>query len=139
MKSDLGNASGGPGHAPSWLIAACALLCLLVLLGCGSDEQELGDATEHFLAAQDALANGDADTAIQELDTSLAIQPDAWAYYERARLLAEKGDDEKASADCEAGLQLDAEHVQLKWLQGELKKSANRRFKGRNKKPPISK
>jgi tetratricopeptide (TPR) repeat protein len=91
------------------------------------------------LAAQDALAKGDQQTALQELDASLAAQPDAWAYYQRARLLADMGQDQKAISDCAAGLQLDPAHGQLKWLQAELKKPAAARFQGRNKEPPVTK
>ena len=120
-----------------WLWRVC-LLCV-VLAGCGPAEPELGDATEHFLAAQDALSKGDQQLALQELDASLAARPDAWAYYQRARLFSDMNQVEKAIADCQAGLQLDAEHVQLKWLQGELRKPADRRFQGRNKEPPVTK
>lgn len=56
---------------------------------------------------QDALAAGDKETAIKELDASIAAQPDAWAYFQRGRLFAEKGEDDKSLADCAAGLGLD--------------------------------
>lgn len=116
------------------------LWCLLLACGgCGSEEQQLGDATEHYLAAQEALAHDDVDLALSELDASLTLQPDAWAYYQRARLLVDKGQVEKAIADCKAGLQLDEQHVELKWLQGELDKPEGRRFQGRNKEPPVRK
>ena len=120
-------------------IVGLALAVLLACCGCGAEEQELGTATEHYLAAQEAIASGNTEMALTELDASLSLQPDAWAYYQRAQLLLEKGDDAKALADCDAGLQLDAQHTELKWLQAELRKPANRRFKGRNKEPPIRK
>ena len=109
------------------------------MLGCDAGEQELGDATEHYLAAQQALAEGDNETALQELDASITLQPDPWAYYQRAQLYVDMKQDEKALADCDAGLQLDSSHIELKWLQGELKKPENRRFRGRNEKPPVTK
>ena len=83
--------------------------------------------------------NGDNQTALKELDASLSLTPDPWAYYQRAKLLADMGEDDRALADCDAGLALDSEHIELKWLQGELKKPAARRFQGRNKEPPVTK
>ncbi len=111
----------------------------LSLVGCGSEKQELGSATEHFLAAQDAIAAGDQETALKELTTSIELGPDAWACYQRALIYRDKSDDEKALADCSAGLALDPEHVELKWLQGELKKPKGQRFLGRNREPPMNK
>lgn len=121
---------------------AASLLVLLTvcLVGCGgSNEPVLGSAVEHYLAAQDALAKGDKETALKELDISLSQQPDVWAYFERAQLHAKAGQDDKAKADCGAGLKLDEKHTGLKWLQGELKKPADRRFKGKNANPPVTK
>lgn len=116
------------------------VLLLFGILGCNaSSEPELGSAVEHYLAAQDALAKGDKETALKELDLSLAQQPDVWAYFARAELLAKSNQDEKALADCAAGLKLDEKHTGLKWLQSELKKPADRRFKGKNANPPVTK
>lgn len=119
-----------------------SFLCLfaLISIGCGnSNEPVLGTATEHFLAAQDAIAKGDKETALKELDASLSASPDPWAYFQRAQVLAEMKQVDKALADCAAGLSLDKDHVQLKWLQGELKKPAEQRFQGKNAKPPVTK
>jgi len=115
------------------------LIVLAALVGCEAEKQELGSATDHFLAAQDALAKGDNEAALKELDASILAGPDSWAYYQRARLLTDKGEVEKALADCAAGLAIDPAHVELKWLQGELNKPADRRFQGRNKEPPAAK
>ncbi len=112
------------------------LLCPLLLSGCGSTEPELGDATEHFLAAQAALDRGDNATALQELNKSIELGPDPWAYYQRARLLNDQKQTDKALADCKAGLALDPQHRELKWLAGELQKPADQRFAGKNAKPP---
>jgi hypothetical protein len=112
--------------------------CLLTA-GCGPAEQELGDATEHYLAAQDALAAGDSATALKELEASIQAQPDVWAYFQRARLLSEMGQDQRALADCRAGLALDPEHEQLKWLEAELRKPAPQRFRGRERASPVTK
>ena len=67
--------------------------CLLPVCGCASGEPDLGDATQHFLAAQDALDKGDTQTAINELNISIQLQPDAWAYYQRARILTDQEQD----------------------------------------------
>jgi tetratricopeptide (TPR) repeat protein len=113
------------------------VICLLLsFTGCSSDEVELGDATEHFLAAQEALDKGDQATALNELNLSIELQPDAWAYYQRAQILAEQKQFDAALADCRAGLELDPQHEQLKWLAGELRKPADRRFQGKNANPP---
>lgn len=114
------------------------LLCLLAAAaaGCGDPGPQLDDAAQHFIAAQKALAEGDKTTAMQELDTSIAARPDPWAYYGRAELHADAGDDAAAKADCEAGLKLAPEHADLKWLAGELQKPARKRFKGKAAQPP---
>ena len=128
--------SVGKGHIVSrnwgWLL----LLTVLWMPGCGATEPELGDATEHFLAAQAALDRGDNATALEELNKSIELGPDPWAYYQRARLLNDQKQTDKALADCKAGLALDPQHGELKWLAGELQKPADQRFVGKNAKPP---
>ena len=117
-------------------------LILVALVGCGAGgggEQPLGTATEHFLAAQDAIAKGDDATALKELDASISLQADSWALFERAQLHVKMKQVDKALVDCAAGLSLDKDHVQLKWLQEELKKPAEGRFQGKNAKPPVDK
>jgi hypothetical protein len=123
----------------SWTWLRMSLVGCFVVAGCAPPEQELGDATEHFLAAQDALAAGDSAQALVELTASIETQPDAWAYFQRARLLGKMEEDDRALADCRAGLALDAEHVQLRWLQSELRKPSSRRFQGSNGVPPVTK
>ena len=67
------------------------MICCLLLttLGCGNATEPLGDATKHYLAALDALDAGDQQTALAELTASIELSPDAWAYYQRAKILAE--------------------------------------------------
>ncbi len=122
----------------AWRFHRVVITCVLLLpfAGCSSDKVELGDATEHFLAAQEALDKGDQATALNELNLSIELQPDAWAYYQRAQILADQDQIEAALADCQAGLGLDPQHEQLQWLAGELKKPADQRFQGGNAKPP---
>ena len=108
----------------SWLSVA---LGISVLGGCSS-EPELSDGVQHFLAAQDAIARGDNETALQELNISIELEPDGWSYYQRAKIYREMGKDKEAIADCESGLKLDPDHVELKWLLAELRKPEGRRF-----------
>ncbi len=109
----------------------------LLLFGCSS-EPELSDGVQHYLAAQEALAQGDNETALQQLNMSIELEPDGWTYFERAKLHRDMGKDKEAVADCQAGLALDPDHVELNWLLKELRKPAERRFQGRRAKPPTS-
>jgi tetratricopeptide (TPR) repeat protein len=84
------------------------------------------------------MSRGDNETALQELNLSIELEPGAWAYYHRAKIYREMGKDREATADCEAGLKLDPNHGELKWLRGELRKPADRRFQGRYAKPPTA-
>lgn len=118
-----------------WALAAA---CLMVAPGCGPKEQKLNPAAEHFVAARKALETGDKATALTELDAAIAAGPDVWMYVERAKLHADEGRDDQAKADVEAGLKLDAENGDLKWLDKELKKAKNRRFQGSAAEPPRS-
>ena len=118
---------------------ATAGLCLLAVTGCGAANSQSNQATEHYLAGKEAVERGDQDAALAAFDASLVEQPDPWTYLARAQLFVAMGEVEKAKADCQAGLQLDAEHRQLRWLLDELDKPAARRFRGGNKEPPSTK
>lgn len=116
-----------------------AALCLLIA-GCGQrNSPEQQPATRHFLAAQEALAKGDKEGAMQSLTASIDAKPSGWAYFERAKLYLDQGNDQAAIADCEAGLALEPENEDLAWLLGEAKKPANERFKGKFAQPPSAK
>jgi Tfp pilus assembly protein PilF len=104
--------------------------------GCQQKEYKLGDAGEHFVAAMEALERGDKATAMAELNVSIEAEPAVWAYFQRARLHLEEGNEAAAVADCEAGLKDQPDNPDLKWLLGELKKPAAQRFKGENANPP---
>ncbi len=111
---------------------------IATLTGCGQKDDPVGADVEHFLAAQEALERGDKDTAMTELNASIELRPDGWAYYHRAKLHAEAGQDEQATADCKAGMQLDPDHPELQWLLSEIKKKPDRRFQGRNAEAPTA-
>lgn len=111
-------------------------LCLV--LGCGSSNSG-ARGYNHLVAASEALAANDKDKAYSELTASIDSSPSVWAYFERARLSADKGDDSAALADCTQGLKMDPKYRDLLWLSGELKKPAPQRFKGKFAKPPTAK
>ena len=113
------------------------LPCMLFVLGC-SQEPSLDESATLFVEAKQALADGDKDKALELLTSSIEFRPDPWALCARARLYAETGEDENARADIEAGLELDAEHTDLLWLQKQLKKNPRSRFKGRTGEPPSA-
>ena len=119
----------------SWL--TCLATLLLATAGCGQTSgPDLDDSAQSFIAAQQALADGDTDKAKQLLTASIQARPDAWAYYQRAKLYSDTGDDAAAQADCQAGLELDAQNTNLMWLAGELEKPQPQRFRGKFSKPP---
>jgi tetratricopeptide (TPR) repeat protein len=96
----------------------------------------LDEAATLLVEARAVLADGDREKAVELLTSSVAQRPEPWAYFERAKIYAEDGLDEQAAADVDAGLALDAEHPDLLWLQGQLKKSPKSRFKGKSRQPP---
>lgn len=115
--------------------SAGLFILLSLCFGC-SEKSVLDEAATNLVEAQKAIAEGDRVKAMELLDASIAAGPDTWSYYERARLHADNGDDAKAKSDIEAGLELDEEHSELLWLQKQLKKPKNKRFKGRSGQPP---
>jgi tetratricopeptide (TPR) repeat protein len=113
------------------------LLVAILSVGCSSsDGPNLDDADRHFIAAEKAMAAGDKEQAIKELDASIAVRPTSWAYFKRGQLHAAVGNDQQAQADVQKGLELNPEDKDLKWLEKELKKPATRRFKGAAGQPP---
>jgi hypothetical protein len=104
--------------------------------GCDGGSSSASKSYDHFVAAAKALETGDKETAFTELSATIEKSPSDWAYFERARLLAEQGRDAEANADVQNGLQLQANNANLQWLAAELKKPANERFQGRFAKPP---
>jgi hypothetical protein len=109
-------------------------LAILVIGGCGGPSTSR--AYNHLVAASEAIKSGNKEVAFSELSASIDTSPNAWAYFERARLNLEKGDEEAAKVDCQKGLALDPTYPDLLWLSGELKKPAPQRFKGKLAKPP---
>jgi tetratricopeptide (TPR) repeat protein len=108
---------------------------LFTTLGCGP-QSTLDQAGQAFVDAQQAIADGDQQRALELLGKSIESRPDPWAYYQRAKLLMESGQDEPARADIAAGLELQPDNNDLLWLQNQLKKPAANRFRGRDGTPP---
>ena len=111
-------------------------IVVLLLAGCGGKKFALDEADAALVEARKAIADGDSAKAIELLDVSIAAKPDTWSYFERAKLLADSGDDEAAKLDITAGLEIEPEHTELLWLQKQLKKPKKSRYKGASGKPP---
>ena len=97
------------------------------MIGCQRGNK-IPDGSAHLLAAKEALEQGDKGLALSELDLSLAAEPSVWAYALRGRLHAEAGNDELAEQDCQAGLELENNNYEIRWLMEELKKPPAKRF-----------
>jgi tetratricopeptide (TPR) repeat protein len=109
---------------------------LLAFIGCGGGPSA-SKSYDHLVAAATAISAGDKDTALTELSASIEQSPSAWAYFQRARIYLEKGQESDAVADCQKGLEIDPNYRNLLWLSAELKKPAAQRFKGKLAKPPV--
>src|SRR5262245_14443102 len=111
---------------PRWRFC---LICTAVvqICGCGGGSST-SRAYNHLVAASEALKANDKTAALTELTAVINSSPNAWAYFERARLNLDKGDEAAAVADCQEGLKLDASYRDLLWLSNELKKPAPKRF-----------
>lgn len=119
--------------------ALLSILAFLIIAGCETRTTPANEPyVKHFLAAQEALASGDKTAAMEALTKSIEAQPTGWAYIGRAKLYLEQDNDQAAIADCEAGLALDSQNVDLQWLLGEAKKAKAERFKGKNANPPSA-
>lgn len=109
------------------------------VIGCGQrDAVELTEEQNYFVLAADALNSGDDAKAMEMLAKSIETKPSRYAHYERAKLYEKQGADEQALADCAAALQLQPGDKDVLWLQGEIKKPKDKRFKGRFANPPSA-
>ena len=116
-------------------LTAIALMALLA--GCGQDsEPKISDASQHLIEARKAIVDGSAPKALEALNASIESEPNVWAYLERAKIHARQGADEEARKDCKAILELAPENRDVAWIEGELKKPVEQRFKGRFASPP---
>jgi Tfp pilus assembly protein PilF len=112
----------------------CLLLGILLVsqVSCSRTTSPDGSTFQHdqaatlFLEAM-KVRSTDPEQAMTLLTQSLDSRPSYNAYYHRAWLLALKGEDDKARQDIEAGLKLEPENAELKWLAGELSKPTAQR------------
>jgi tetratricopeptide (TPR) repeat protein len=118
-----------------WLVLVL-WMALLQFSGCGGGRPSASKAYNHLVAASKALESGDKETAFAELSATIEASPCDWAYFERARINLEKGQEDDAVADCKKGLELNPKSRDLLWLSAELKKPTAQRFKGKLAKPP---
>jgi tetratricopeptide (TPR) repeat protein len=119
-------------------ISTASLLLFVGLLtiaaGCGSSAPASAD--DKYFAAQAAAAAGNHAEAVQLLDEYIAASPVPYGYLERAKAHVALGDDAKALADCEAGLERFPDYADLKWFHAELQKPPESRFKGKQATAP---
>ncbi len=99
----------------------------LLQVGCGGDKEfKHDDVAKIFIAALQARPN-DKDKCVELMTEVIEKRPMDAAYFHRAWIYAEQGKIEEAKADVAAGLKLQPESTDLKWLEGELNKPASRR------------
>jgi hypothetical protein len=102
-----------------------------LFIGCGSSQPD-GSQFQHdqaatlFLEAMQARPTDQA-KALALLTQSIEARPSYNAYYQRGWIHALEGRDAEAESDVAAGLKLEPENRELKWLEGELKKPAAQR------------
>jgi tetratricopeptide (TPR) repeat protein len=114
------------------------LLAMGNLFGCASEEPPLADSAQTYIKAKELLDKGQKDEALAALNASIEEKPTYWALRDRARLLAERGEDDAARKDCEAALEISPEDADILWIKGELAKPKAQRFQGKLKEPPSS-
>ena len=113
-----------------WLTRVLSVLLLAsVAFGGGCQRSQVKESTRLHAAATQAILDGNDALAIEKLTASLESEPTVGAYLSRAKLYEKTGEDNLAMADCDAGLALNPEHKDLKWLQDELQKPKSQRFK----------
>lgn len=114
-------------HAQPSVRRGLLLVVLCCIVGCGQENTKPESAVL-IVQAKKALADGDKESALEALAASIEADPSAWAYAMRARLYAESGKDDLAKTDVQAGLVIDKENAELKWIQQQLKRPVEKRF-----------
>jgi hypothetical protein len=117
-----------------------ALVVMLIgslIAGCDrSKPNVIPPSATAYLDAQKSFEAGENDRALELVSASLEQEPSSWGHFLRAQIYVKLGDEAKAMADCDAGLQLVPGDAKLSWLKGELAKPAAARFQGQFKDPP---
>jgi tetratricopeptide (TPR) repeat protein len=117
-------------------VGIMSTMCLLC--SCTSDQPPLTNSAQTYIEAKELLDKGQKEEALAALNASIKDKPTFWALRDRARLLAERGEDGAALKDCEAALMISPDDVDILWIKGELAKPKEQRFQGQFKEPPSS-
>ena len=108
-----------------WVLVAG--LFLPAAAGCGGSREFSHDEVEKlFIAALDARAVDEA-KCVELMTQVIEQRPMDAAYFHRGWIYAKQGKTDEAQADVAAGLELEPENGDLKWLDGELKKPVGKR------------
>lgn len=122
------------------ILASVKFVCIAcVLLGvtCACSRQpQLPESAKLYMEAVTASMDGDNQAAVDLMTQVIAQEPSAQAYLDRGRALMALDRVNEAIQDCDAGLALAPENVDLLWLKAEAPKPMSQRFKGRNAQPP---
>jgi len=105
----------------------------LALAGC---RPEFDNTTQYMMEAQQALANGDQNAAIEKYTAAIESSSDPTAYFERARLYADLGRLEEATADCNKAKELGYKAADVDWLSKQIQRPEAQRFRGPQALPP---
>ena len=106
--------------------AVLTAVLLATALGCGGDTVKHDEADNYLIEGINASATDKA-KAIDLFTKAIDAKPTAHAYFRRGWLYAQQNDDEKAKADARDGLKLQSDNQELKWLETQLKKPADKR------------
>ena len=112
-------------------------LCMLFPLaaGCGGGDEFSHDQGQKLYIEAMKVRTTDEAKCVDLLTQVIEADPIGGAYFHRAWIFAKRGSIDEAQDDVTAGLAIDTENNDLKWLDGELKKPANQRSL---KMPPSS-
>ena len=104
------------------------MVVVALLYGCGGGGGEFyhDEAAQKFIEAL-KVRTTDEEKCLQLLNEVLEEKPLAAAYFHRAWIEAKRDQIDAAVADTAAGLEVEPEHPDLLWLQGELNKPADKR------------
>jgi len=125
----------GPNKAPSRSLTVVVMLCATA--GCGDKRDSVPKASTLYLQAMEHIGAGEADKALEALNQSIEVEPQMWAYRERAKIHEKRGEDKAAMEDVEAAIKLAPDDAETLWLKGELAKPKGERFQGKFATPPV--
>ncbi|MBN1852121.1 MAG: hypothetical protein JW829_05325 [Pirellulales bacterium] len=103
-----------------WLVGAIAF-SMPWMGGCGRNKFAQDEASDLFLEAMQ-VKESNQNQAIDLLTKVINSKPSTHAYFQRSWLYASQGKESEARSDVSAGLQLNPNSTDLKWLANQLKK-----------------